>query len=99
MNVCPTCERHIIFDTHVCLPTFRVWCPEMMDEEQDATTVHAYDHAEAAERWMSKNDDEGYVCYRKGHMVVFVRGNNDPEPKKYRLTGEMVPEYRARAEP
>jgi len=101
MEICPTCKRphYGLPGLHRCPPAFRVWCPEMLDEEAEADTIYAHDHADAATQWMSRYDDEGYVCHRNGHMVVLVRGPEDSEPKKYRITGEMVPEYHARAEP
>jgi hypothetical protein len=93
---CEVCKRWG-WDHHKCPPLFTVWDPENGDEG-DWKPVYATDHEDAAETFVEAQDcadSDYFVAGRDQPMTVFVRGEGDVVPRKFVVSGEMVPQYHA----
>lgn len=94
---CTTCGKWRGY-SHRCPPAFLVWNAEEGLTEEDATVIYAYDAELAAEEWAEEDDaNSADYCILKGsEPTVFVKeqGSEAP-PKKFRVTGEAVPQYHA----
>lgn len=81
------------------MKTFLVWCPDMGAEREDACEIEAYDAASAAEEWAEdedRNSAEYSIVGGRETPVVCVAEGDGPE-QEFRVSGEAVPAYYARA--
>jgi hypothetical protein len=96
---CTICGEYGWTDTHKCKPIFCVWYPGWHgDDPEDATKIHATDHAEAAATWAERDDAEGDYTIVSGSDVLVRVWRDDEEPSEAKtlvVTGESVPSYRA----
>ena len=78
---------------------FLVWCPEQGSDADDARTVEAFDHEDAACKWARREDAESadYWIVGGDGAVVIVRDPDDVE-ETVRVTGEQDIHYSARRE-
>jgi len=83
---------------HRCDPLFRVWCPELGQEEEDGgKDVRASGHERAVETWASWCDSQGdYEIVGGAEYEVWVRKVGEEKSHKYTVTGRSEPVYEAR---
>ena len=91
---CKTCGDFMLFpEIHVCPTRWEVCEPEYDPDEW--VNVFASDAKEAVEKWAEEEDCSGdYRIVGGQPAVVIVRGPDGSETK-FRVSGEMVPEYYA----
>ena len=79
---------------------FLVWCPELGSGPEDARTVDAVCHEEAACKWARREDAESadYWIVGGDGTTVVVRETGGDE-KTLRVTGEPDIHYAARVTP
>lgn len=77
---------------------YRIWCPDLGQEESDAQARSAIDAQEAAEEWAEWHDwySAEYGIVGGKERKVFVRDIDGSEISEWTVTGESVPLYRAR---
>jgi hypothetical protein len=79
---------------------YRIWCPDLGQEESDAQACTAFDSREAAEEWAEWSDRTSaeYTIAGGTERNVLVRDLDNGEASEWTLTGESVPTYIARFE-
>ena len=97
---CPTCEEWVFSTYHRCNPVWLVAIVE--DEEQpaddDYSEVRAADAEEAAEKGAEEDDSnsaEYGILKGWNDYVAWVKAAADAKPKRFKVTGEAVPQYHA----
>lgn len=92
---CTRCGR-LTFYPCKCEP-FDVW---RADEDRDeAKTVHAKEHEEAALAWAVRDDADSAeygIAGRGDEVDVIVARRSDGEEQRWSVTGEMQPTYLAK---
>lgn len=100
---CPTCGKFMMYpDSHRCPPKFIVWDPEDGEMAEVGHEVRAADHESAAEEWADQTDCERSYCILNGNDVVVhvvLLGEPAETAKRFRVSGESVPQYHAEEEP
>ena len=97
MNRCPKCDEYIYESSilsHKCHPIFLVW--ESENDETDAREVRAFDEESAAEKWAEEDDCNSaeYDIISGNDVEVTVKAP-DGTIKKFKVSGESVPQYHA----
>ncbi|AHF77947.1 Phage protein [Sodalis praecaptivus] len=79
--------------------TYQVWCPEDGEEREDAREIEAYDAQEAVEIWAELSDSGSADYLIVGGQVTPVVhvALADKVPQLFRVSGECVAQYTARA--
>lgn len=95
---CPTCNEWAWLP-HACKPWWE-WRSED-DGEDDWRRIHARDAQEAAECAAEKYDEDD-CCYLvrdpgRNTVTIYVRNPETREVSRWRCSGELIPQYRARA--
>jgi len=81
------------------MKTFLVWCPDMGAEREDAWEIEAYSAEAAAAQWAEEEDSysaEYSIVSGRETPVVYVAEGDGPA-QAFRVNGEAVPTYYARA--
>lgn len=98
---CKTCGEYMIWpDSHRCPPAWEIKHEEWLGDE--LKTVHAHDAQAAGEKYARVTDSYGdYTIVGGSEEEVKIRKaatpTEEPGPwETYILSGEPVPEYRAR---
>lgn len=95
---CPTCEEWVFSKYHRCNP---VWLVAIVEGEEqpadgDYIKIRAADEQEAAEKGAEEDDcssaEYSILKHYDGDYVAWVRL---PKPKRFKVTGEAVPQYYA----
>ena len=77
MSYCKKCKAYLFdseISTHRCLPAWRCWQPDEVDED-DARTVYAADAEDAAEKYAEIKDSDDREWSSDGDTVsINVRG-------------------------
>ena len=98
---CETCGEYDFLETHRCPPCWYVWEPDEGETMDDgARRIYARDAEQAAERWAAREDwdsAEGAIAMGRSEPEICVAtlGLEGKGVERFKLTGEMVPEYRA----
>lgn len=82
------------------MPYFRVWTPGDGEQKDDGRLVKAIDHEDAAKVWASWSDSNSADYLIVGGQEVTVAVAEDfsgAETRKFVVSGEPRPVYRARA--
>jgi len=92
---CKKCGKFAIWpESHKCPPLWELNEPEY--DEDHWEQIYAIDEETAAEEWADKTDAEGdYSIVDGSPAIVLIRKYGETETKKFEVTGETVPEYRA----
>lgn len=93
---CVDCRHTHLTGAH--LPVFEVWD---MDTPNDIMRVNASDAEEAAERWAEDFDlstAEYLIVSGRYTPTLGVRESGSEEVVMFKVEGESVPEYHARAQ-
>lgn len=98
---CPTCAEWVFSKYHRCMP---VWLVAIVEGEEqprddDYSEVRAID-AEAAAAQGAEEDDSNSAEYSilkhyDVKYVAWVKAATDAKPKRFKVTGEAVPQYYA----
>lgn len=67
---------------------YRVWCPELGEQEDDCRLLLAHDHAEAAEDFVAKSYHEEAFDSSMDVMVRCTFGGDHGELKSFSVTPE-----------
>lgn len=97
---CPKCAEWVFSKYHKCKP---VWLVAIVEGEEqpaddDYCEVRASDEAEAAEKGAEEDDSnsaEYSVLKGHGDYAAWVKAAADAKPKRFKVTGEAVPQYHA----
>lgn len=98
---CPTCEEWVFSKYHKCSP---VWLVAIVEGEEqpaddDYCEVRASDAEEAAEKGAEEGDcnsaEYSILKHYDGDYVAWVKAADDAKPKRFKVTGEAVPQYYA----
>ena len=97
---CLTCGEWIFSKYHKCDP---IWLVAIVEGEEqpaddDYCEVRAADEEEAAEKGAEEDDSnsaEYSVLKGWGAYVAWVKAAADAKPKRFKITGEAVPQYHA----
>lgn len=97
---CPTCKEWVFSKYHKCHPVWLVAIVEGTEEpvEKAYRKVRAFDEEEAAEKGAEEDDcNSAEYSVLKGHgdYVAWVKAAADAKPKRFKVTGEAVPQYYA----
>lgn len=97
---CLTCKEWVFSQYHTCQLLWLVAIVEGDEQpaDDDYCEVRAADEEEAAERGAEEDDSnsaEYSVLKGHGDYVAWVKAAADAKPKRYRVTGEAVPQYHA----
>ena len=99
---CPTCAEWIFSKFHKCDPLWLVAIVEGEEQprDDDYSEVRAPDEEEAAEKSAEEEDDSNSAEYSimqhyDGKYVAWVKAAADAKPKRFKVTGEAVPQYHA----
>ncbi len=97
---CPTCAEWTFSKFHKCKP---VWLVALVEGEEqpaddDYCELRAIDAEEAAAKGVEEDDSnsaEYSVLKDHGDYVAWVKAVADAKPKRFKVTGEAVPQYHA----
>jgi hypothetical protein len=97
---CETCGKWDFSKYHRCDP---IWLVAIVEGEEqpadgDYIRIRAADAQEAAEKGAEEDDcnsAEYNVLRGNGDYVAWVKTVVDAEPKRFKVTGEAVPQYYA----
>lgn len=96
---CSTCGEWVYSKYHKCEP---VWLVAIVEGEEqprddDYSEVRAADEEEAAEKAAEENDNSAEYSVLKGNgdYVAWVKAAADAKPRRFKVTGESVPQYHA----
>lgn len=97
---CPTCEEWVFSKFHKCKP---IWLVAIVEGEEqpaddDYSEVRASDEEDAAEKAVEEDDSnsaEYSVLKGNDDYVAWVKAVADAKPKRFKVTGEAVPQYYA----
>lgn len=97
---CSTCNEWVFSKYHKCDP---VWLVAIVEGEEqpaddDYCEIRASDEEEAAEKGAEEDDSnsgEYSVLEGYGKYVAWVKAAVDAKPKRFKVTGEAVPQYHA----
>ena len=93
-QTCPTCG-HASFTGHHCPPKWRVWNPEV-EEEEDARVIFAEDPMDAVEAWAEHDDNDSAeydIAKGKPAVVSIRREPTDGAVFQFKVFGEYRPHY------
>lgn len=78
--------------------TYIVWCEDLGQEQSDGKKLAEAGPREAAQEWARWQDHSSaeYSIVGGAEMVVSVYDEGSGDRTHWRVTGEAVPEYRAR---
>lgn len=100
MASCDTCGEWVFQGlNHRCENWYRVFVKEQYDrdgEKAESSEIAAHDHQDAAEKWASLCDRERLYCDRSSSEDVVVIDVDNGSIKRFRVRGEVVPQYYAR---
>lgn len=97
---CPTCAEWVFSKYHKCKP---VWLVAIVEGEEQSVDeayrqVRASDEEEAAEKRAEECDSNSAdyeIVKGWGDYVAWVKAAVDAKPKRFKVTGEAVPQYHA----
>lgn len=78
---------------------YLVWRPEAGQTKNDAAHIDAHSHRSAAEAWAQRYDTAGAdysIARGMGAEVLVAECEEGAAEKRFAVSGECVPEYRAR---
>jgi hypothetical protein len=98
INWCKSCgELMLSPNSHKCPPAWWVWDADDGETREDACKYYGILPERAVEKWAENRDNQGDYTIVGGHTaVVCVVKDGKENPIKVEVTGETVPEYRAR---
>lgn len=91
---CPTCKEMDVLPRHRCPPAWQVW-EEGEETEAEARTIYATRPDTAAEGWAKEYDRAAGDEIADGETVTVVVKATDGTLTRWRVSGEMVPQYSA----
>ncbi len=92
---CPSCGEHVLLSTHNrCKPE---WLWRTDDDPPKPgydpwSSVRAWDWDVAAELAAEVYDEEDHTLL-KGHEVTIVIRNSEGDERKFKISGETIPQY------
>lgn len=98
---CSTCGEWVFSKYHKCQPIWLVAIVEgeELPKDDDYCEVRASDAEEAAEKAAEEDDsNSGEYSILKHYdtqYVAWVKAAADAKPKRFKVTGEAVPQYHA----
>ena len=97
---CPTCGEWVFSKYHKCDPVWFVVIVEGEEQpaDDDYREVRAVDEEEAAEKGAEEDDCNSAdyeIMKGYGDYVAWVKAAADAKPKRFKVTGEAVPQYHA----
>jgi hypothetical protein len=98
---CPMCAEWIYWKGHKCKPVWLVAIVEGEEQPQDDdySKIRASDEEEAAKKAAEEDDSNSaeysILKHYDGMYVAWVKAAADAKPKRFKVTGEAVPQYYA----
>jgi hypothetical protein len=94
---CPTCKEWVFSKFHKCASPWLVAIVEGEEQprDDDYCEVRASDEEEAAEKAAEEDSNSAEYSILQGDYVAWVKAAANAKPKRFKVTGEAVPQYYA----